>query len=57
MPFSWVTVGRQVGQQLCLLVAPAFYGPCLVIDTSAGELPKPGDNAQVGVECALRISV
>ena len=34
-----------------------FYGPYMVVDTSTGELPKPGTNAQVGVECTLRISV
>ena len=57
MPFSWVTAGRQVGQQTIPASGISFYGPYMVIDTSGGELPKPGDNAQVGVECTLRITV
>ena len=53
MPFSWVTEPRPnvAGNGI------TFYGPYMVIDTSTGELPKPGTNAQVGVECTLRISV
>ena len=56
MPFSWVQAPR-------LDVAGngtngiTFYGPYMVVDTSTGELPKPGTKAQVGVECTLRISV
>ena len=57
MPFSWVTAGRQVGHQTVPASGISFYGPYMVIDTSGGELPKPGDNAQVGVECTLRITV
>ena len=53
MPFSWITEPRQnvAGNGI------TFYGPYMVVDTSTGELPKPGTNAQVGVECTLRISV
>ena len=53
MPFSWVTEPRPTvaGNGI------TFYGPYMVVDTSTGELPKPGTNAQVGVECTLRISV
>ena len=53
MPFSWVMEPRPnvAGNGI------TFYGPYMVIDTSTGELPKPGTNAQVGVECTLRISV
>ena len=53
MPFSWVSEPR-----LGLGAAGVtFYGPYMVVDTSTGELPKPGTDAQVGVECTLRISV
>ena len=49
MPFSWITEPRQnvAGNGI------TFYGPYMVVDTSTGELPKPGTNAQVGVECTL----
>ena len=57
MPFSWVTAGRKYGDQTVLASGISFYGPYMVIDTSDGELPKPGNNGQVGVECTLRITV
>ena len=53
MPFSWIDTPRAgFGGD-----GVAFYGPYMVIDTSTGELPKPGTSGQVGVECTLRISV
>ena len=53
MPFSWIDAPRTSGGG----DGVAFYGPYMVIDTSTGELPKPGTSGQVGVECTLRISV
>ena len=53
MPFSWILEPRRGGAGNGI----AFYGPYMVVDTSTGELPKPGTNVQVGVECTLRISV
>ena len=53
MPFSWIDTPRTSGGG----DGVAFYGPYMVIDTSTGELPKPGTSGQVGVECTLRISV
>ena len=47
MPFSWVTAGRQVGQQTVPAGGIVFCGPCLVIDASARELPNPDDNARL----------